>query len=966
MAEGSGGAHDKPRPTEGGKSTPRYWLGDLAKEFGISVINKGGNLFIEKEGLENNQEIIERSDKGGAITHELMQEMVAGKNGEGGGIARMAVLEKIGLGKLLIKPSEKASSEEVLNKRAKTLLSVFDMVENAVQTEEFKGKEVEWMSMIWDLAIKLRGGAEFSKFTENERTTWESADNSHYVVLYQELLEYYGIDAKSMFAENGQMMMKSGKTVEELISELNELLKPPSLHLPWEERYREWKKITEKLNESLPDEEKEENKETTIEVWQRERYEYYKNQLDDGEEPIAFEVWQSYDLERKRSEESILLEAEKMGKGESISMSRLMQQIEMRTLGGVVSACYSYQMENWLQKQKGGNNLMPVTYATVAEGGSEGLVFTNQFEDRYHDQLIRALRASGDFYFWESVGRFKRMLEYAQSGFGENRITKDSWRLLEGSSPPAIQFILLSHKRFGRAFGEALKFPEIIGTRDWRTGRPGMFNRMNSAGILRGPLKNEEMGELKPTALARESARRKMEDKQMPRWIADLAFAHAWFSGEGVDLAQSISKVREAEFIVYGFLGAALEPFYDWVGEKLSELEDEDGKKGWGREAATKILRWLTPTMVPFTTLTQDCWKLMSMSPWARDVWFSTFYGRMPAYEWATKIEKGRIKMAIEALNFSGPVKEVWSRYLEEIKHREQKRWGTYFHLLVGTKFRDMGGDKRGFFRYPFDFENKEHVDEMARLMGTEGKIHDAVKKRLELLGVDGKTIDGWNHDDWVKIIAELNTDNSRRFANNLHKQWFGWGEVIINENNLNKVGARREEYEAWQEELDEEDRLDWLTVEETKSVDGFISEKLELVLRDLDVWGIRADTTDPKILKKLAEHGERLDATLARYFYTLAYNYDDYVGMAAFATTFPELDFADDPKALEKMVTFFQEYSKRTGGLYHVKQFFMTVVLRAFIFKKAAELMSDAKPGLTLKQAIADPDIIRMYKEQF
>ena len=652
---------------------------------------------------------------------------------------------------------------------------------------------------------------------------------------------------------------------------------------------------------------------------------------------------------KQAHEEDILKTADVIGVEGDVNLAEVMKHIESKRMGEVVHSYLSTEMEGFLDRAYGGKSQLPVSYAIASESGREGIIFTNFFGNRIHDEMVTALRASGDFYFWESVGRLERMIRFTQTGFGENRLSKEAWQTLEGVSPPVVQFILLSNRRFGKGFGKALMLPEIIGVKDWRTGRPGMYQDFDSHGVAVAPNGDSEMGQLKPGSKLRESARRKMEDAGYPRWLADLAMAHSWLSGEGVDLSRCLTKVRAGEEIIFGIVGALVEPFYEYEDKKLNNLTDSQGQKGWGKEYAAKILRWLTPGVAPFVTLTQDAWKLMSMSPWAGDTWFSSFYLRMPAYEWTSQIDKERLKKTMNTLEFSGPYKNIWERYLGEIEHREQKRWGTYFHILAGDQLMSLNGNEGRAWRFPFDFNNKEHITTLAKLLQS-GSMAEKIRGKLELLGVPRGTIDAWGTDDWERLIEGINASGVREAANNIQKQWFEAQEVEIDDVKLRQAGNYQQRYYQWQNLLEPGDRRAWVDVAQIQASNNQnpLALKLELALRDKDTWGLKTDTTSPNVLAKLADLGERMAGSLARFFFITSFGYDDYAGWDRFGEAFPDIAMPLDLDKVEDVShKLFNSYPTRTGGLPHIKQFLETLMFRVWFFKKISDINFEKQPGV-------------------
>lgn len=940
------------------KKESGFSLVRMAKEMGFIVsVNEQSNDLVsvgKTAGLLRAEKIHSGAKRGETITRDDLSFYVEEGAQQRGSISRQNSLDGASLGSFELsvpKNQEKSvlknRSREIMQSleiRADELADVLEIFGEKEQLKWDEKKDGLWMQAVWEAALELRGGKKYKQLSAKQREAWGSLGASHQegVIIYQLVMEYYGLDSKTMFAEDGWLKTTYGEKLTETIKDLNERQKPPALYQPWCRRYEEWADYQQKLTGK--------QEKTSIEDWQKDRYDRYVVAIKtEGGETMPFKDWKRLDDLKMEGQEDLLKTQDKINDSAKISLAEVMGHIERKRVGEVAHAYLSSEMERFLEPAFGGENQMPASYALAGESGRQGVVFTDFFNSRTHDVLVTGLRASGNFFFWEAVGRLERMIKLTQTGFGENRVSKEAWAALEGISPPVVQFILLSDRVLGRAFGKALMLPEIIGLRDWRTGRPGMMNRFDAHGVSRPAEKSEEMGPLAPNKKARESARRKMADLGYPRWIADLAMAHAWMSGEGVDLSRCLSKVRAGEELVFNIVGTLVEPFFEYDGKKLDAIVDSTGEKGWGREYAFRILRWLTPGVTPFITLTQDAWKLMSMSPWARDLWFSSFYLRMPAYGWVSRQDKERLKLAMEKMEFSGPYKNIWQRYLGEIEHRDQKRWGTYFHIVDNVKLMDAGGEKMGFWRYPFDFENQEHVHRLAELM-VKGSMADKVKEKLKILGVNQATINGLTVNAMKILIGEMNTSTIRERVNDLQSQWFDANDVEISSTQISLANGRQTRYSDWQKNLDITDQRAWVdpTTFLSSNFQHDIVTKLELILRDVDTWGLKADTTKVEILSRLADSGERMAGSLARFFFSTSFLYDDYAGWDRFAEAFPEVN---GPLSLEKIEELshklYNEYPTRTGGLSHIKQFLETLMFRTWYFKQIAIINTEMVPGL-------------------
>lgn len=936
---------EEKRAEEKGRTDEKsFFLPQLAETFGIIVrVNEKGEIVKlgESSGLVQTKKIHTAAANGLLVTREQMVTYVDEGVRERGGVSRKRALEGVDLGTF-------NTSKEGQRERVRTLSEVFELDENNKPASWNDKNDGFWVQAAWAAAETLRSGKKIKDLEGKHADAWKclSWDQQESIIVYQELMRFYGIDPNSMFGEDGVLKTVGSENLSVLIKDLNDRQQPPALYQPRQQRFEQWveyqKQLTRESGAKKVD--------LSVEGWQQERYEIYKIGKESTEEKaIPFKDWQELDNLKQAHEEDVLKTTETMGVEGGVNLAEVMKYIESERMGEVVHSYLSTEMEGFLDRAYGGKSQLPVSYAIASESGREGIIFTNFFGNRIHDEMVTALRASGDFYFWESVGRLERMIRFTQTGFGENRLSKEAWQTLEGVSPPVVQFILLSNRRFGRGFGQALMLPEIIGVKDWRTGRPGMYNKFNAHGVAVAPRGDEEMGELKPSSKSRESARRKMEDAGYPRWLTDLAMAHSWISGEGVDQARCLDKVRRGEELIFGIVGALVEPFYEYDDKKLNNLTDSQGAKGWGKEYAAKILRWLTPGVAPFVTLTQDAWKLMSMSPWAADTWFSSFYLRMPAYEWTSQADKERLKKTMEALEFSGPYKNIWERYLGEIEHREQKRWGTYFHILVGDQLMSLNGNEGRVWRFPFDFNNKEHITTLAKLLQS-GGMADKIREKLESLGVSRRTIDAWGAGDWEGLINRINTSGVREGANAIQKQWFEAQEVEIDDRKLRQAGNYQPRYDQWQNLLEPEDRRAWVDVAQVQAsnTQNTLALKLELALRDKDTWKLKADTTNPNILAKLADLGERMAGSLARYFFTTAFGYDDYSGWDRFGEAFPDISMPLDLDKVEELShRLFNSYPTRTGGLPHIKQFLETLMFRVWFFKKISDINFEKLPGV-------------------
>jgi len=898
-------------------------IGVCADLFGFIIkINRDGIEVDRNTGLDEAQATLSALSEGENILRNDLPDFITEKQGS---LDRRKALIGAILGKLSITDFkerervleeifqlEKIKPEEVIKNRKEDMEAIFEIAGIEDQLIEEKNWDTEkngsLVELSWKAAKKLRENLKIEEadLTDNELIAWEILDETQkkMMVGYQELMNWYGIDIDSMFSSDGVLKNTDGSSLIKVAYELINLQERPTLE-----------KIMK--GEKAPNE--------------KEMIERAGGLL------------------------------EKQGDGWVINMGRLFTRLERKRVGEVVHAHLLTEMKGFLSKEGLGRNDFPVTYSLVEEDSYQGLIFPNWETSELTDEMRNGLVASGNFYLWESIAKFERIFSFIRASFDENKLDKDTWKELAKVSSPDVFIILLTQVK---GFGEILMHPGLIGARHPITGRPCMpvINENGQSADEKGkPFFNLLEGKkglpkaLKPSSDLRESvrkfARETLED--VPEWVADLVYAWLWSTGEGIDIAQCLVKPRSAEDMIASFNGAHIEFFYDYDGDKLDELIDMDNNKGWGRDVAKQVLRSLTPAMVPFTTITADVWKLMSISPWAQEVLFSTFYGRMPMYEPENHLARERLKKVIEMMNFKGPYKDLWDesrgdlgeRFKKDVLHREQKRWGINFSLILGSKLQSQGGADRGFMRAPFNFEDDSHIRVLARFLKEKKKNGGGNEKILDKFLKMGTTtkelsdIRNFTIDQWEGFIRQLNNDDVREEANEVHKKAFNYAAVRAVE-------------------------VDALEDSKKKEISRSTSEvKLELILRDLGTWGLEVFTIDKEgreeIVKHLVEVGEKLDGSFSRGGYTWSYNYADYAGWMQIMIDFPERFDLPSPDSWDKLISFYQEYGKRTGkGLPHVQQMIRTLMLIRQVYADVAGMLQHQYPGMNPYEILLKPEV--------
>ena len=92
------------------------------------------------------------------------------------------------------------------------------------------------------------------------------------MIVYQELMKYYGISPSSMFDKDGILKTMGGEEISTLIKDLNEKQRPPALYQPRQQRFEQWVDYQKKL----VGEKGVKKLDLSVEAWQKERYERYE------------------------------------------------------------------------------------------------------------------------------------------------------------------------------------------------------------------------------------------------------------------------------------------------------------------------------------------------------------------------------------------------------------------------------------------------------------------------------------------------------------------------------------------------------------------------------------------------------------------------------------------------------------------------------------------------------------------
>jgi len=583
----------------------------------------------------------------------------------------------------------------------------------------------------WSAAEKLIKGVDLDELEDEEYNAWvylkawgevledgnskksepKGKDPRKTLIEFQAMLKTYGIEAGSILSKDGVIKFEDGKTLEDKLDKLDEL-----------------------------------------------------------------EVRSKGLLEAKKEG---LLEEEEIGE---VNLGEIIRKLGEWQVGRVAEAYLNTKMGEYLNADMAGSDQLPVKWTLSETGDKEGLVFTNVWVNKNIQFITMCLGRAGFQKKWEDIGRLAVSLNIIKEGFNENRLEKAELAKL-ATLAPASMMLTLAETVPG--FAEVVMHGALTGVRHGLNGEPTkmIFDKDDDGNVIgsRIPENGEEKVEplllgmnpgirknLAEVLIKDEDFQKKIEEKgeKFQPWAVELAYSFLWAIGEGIEIPWTLTKIRSAEELIFSVLGANVQIFYEWPGaveaqggvlrpgkamhETLAEIDEEnEWEAGTANEQATKILRWLTPAIIPYGTHLTEVLKFMSINPMSQDTIYSLFWGKMPVYDDLTKIELKALISSKELpvgttienitdsewiasadlpeevkesdeykrlvmmrdLEFSGPLADIEEQFKREILLRERRRWQAVFGLVHGTgsKLRGRGVYDR-VHRFLFDVENTSHV----------------------------------------------------------------------------------------------------------------------------------------------------------------------------------------------------------------------------------------------------------------
>jgi len=801
----------------------------------------------------------------------------------------------------------------------------------------------------WGAAEKLRRGVALDELSDEEYNAWaylkmwgevleEKGGRDPRVTLieFQSVLESYGVEVQSLLSKNGVIKLENGVAIEEKIFELHRL----------------------KL-----------------------RSKGYFDVVSEHDDKVI---------------EINLPDEMKIKKIERVNLGNLVRVLGEEQVGSVVDAYLSNEMNPFLNPNFASSDQLPVKWTMADKGDNEGLVFTNISNTKTIDLMRLGLDAAGYLKKWEDIARLAMAAEAMKFGYHENRLDK---AYLENLPKLASASMMLTLAETLPGFAEAVMDGSLSGQRHAETGEPtgSVFEKdRNGNWVSRAPKAGEGVTPLEMSAEIRKNLTRVLKEKfegegrkDFKPWVVEMAYTFLWNIGEGIEVPWTVNKMRSAEEIVYYSFGANIEIFYEWpdaviekngilvpngkMSETMAKLDKENGwDAGTAHEQAIKLMRWLLPAMVPFGTHLTEVLKFMSNSPKAQDVAYSMLRQRMPAYDDFAKIDRNllpagvtidnihevnpeklnkEIKQSAEykrlilmrVLKFKGPYEDIEEIFKEDVLLRERIRWQAYFGVKFGTKKKIRGaGTYNRQQRHWFNYKDTNHVQVLV------GEIINkpAAKEKLRLLGFSGEIT--------VEAVRYLfnNEKKVQSLANEIQKRW-GWNldiKKIFKDKGLDELAKALVKVEAkgvkdnLPDDLAEE--LKDLSDEEMGKVINAV--KLELTLRDLDSWGMKANLIMERGDKgswrqRLLEMAENMRGSLDAWHYKLAYNYTLYRTLAILIFDWPEMLSIDGiAKGLEKLRDAYHEFGRSKGLVSHP----IEIVTTMLMYHQAAAIINEILIG--------------------
>jgi len=828
------------------------------------------------------------------------------------------------------------------------------------------GEDGRFGEVVWKAADKMRNGMKLDELTEEEYNAWAilrgwgevletegGVDPRKTLLKLQEMLDGYGVSVESFFAEDGAIRMKDGKSLKEQEKELKRLNLRSNGHFQLGEKTVRVEKEKKKKKED------ELIKESEVEL------------VHLGDLIMRMGEWQ-------------------VGEVVDAYLSTQMNKYLNPDFGGD----FKFPV-NYTRAEKGPDEGLVFEDIKTPEWVDlmkDGLTTAGYFEKWEVIARLCAVMNAIRFGFHENK-LDKQWLESIPALSSASMALTLS-EVLPGFAEAVMSGVLtgVRHEKTGARSGAVMEEQNgkwiIRAPKGEEKAKPLQMNvetRMNLRKVL------ADDGDLQ----------KKIKEKGMKYqpWVVEIAHAYLWATGDGIEIPWTPTKMRESELIVYYCLGAMLQIFYEWpdsheendfvlratempMSNKLAEIDRKNGwKAGTAAETAFDILRWATPAMVPFASHLAETLKLNPLNPYMQDLLHSQYFERFPAYEDRSKIDWSLITKNLEiggekqevtpqnihklddpmkldesirdsdeykrilmmrALKFKGPYKDIEAMWKKDILRHWQRSWQVFFATKYGNdkRIRGQGGERAQ--RRAFNYKNDSHVQLTIREVID--KIDGSGQRKLELLKHKATAT--------VEEIRYLfdNEEVVLPLANELHKR-MGWDLDIekyvekMKKDVNDKVGVDGLVKAVILGDVGEV-RKYWGLV--TKLSDTEIKEvingvKLELVLRDPDSWGMRADMTEStekgwkKVLLKKAL-GQK--GSIDELHYKWSYNYSCYKLLAYLIFDWPEMLKTDGPAvALEKLRNSYHEYGRAAGMTYHPINVVQTMVMYLTVAQALVEV---------------------------
>jgi len=514
-------------------------------------------------------------------------------------------------------------------------------------------------------------------------------------------------------------------------------------------------------------------------------------------------------------------------------------------------------------------------------------------------------------------------------------------------------------------------------------------------------------------------AKFKADRKKFEPWAVELAWAFLWSIGEGMEIPWTVNKTSRAEHIVYWIFGANVQIFYEFPGpvvEKDGILIPREWAKKWDKKTeesmstvlghidrandweagtanakAVDILRWLMPAVIAYGTHLTEVMKFMALGNRQQDIVFSSGVGRMPAYDDLTKIDRSKLPkdvtmeniheiddpmrlpeeirhsdeykrlVMMRALKFKGPFKNIEEQFKRDVLLRERRRWLLNFGLKFGTneKIRGLGISDR-ILRILFHHKDNAHrnglIDWVVNKKKKDEEGNETDGPALEKLKLLGFKFENEEEKVTDEVIADLfeHEETVLGLANEIHQR-LGW-DLNINKKSID--GAKNREKDQKNKFITDFVNAHYPGKNEER--DKIINAvKLELVLRDLDTWGMRADLTklrseEGSWRERLLDLATKVRGGLDALHYKWAYHYVAYKTIFKLIGDWPEMLKIDGiDKALEELRNAYHEYGRASGFTPHP----INTITMMELLLTVAGIVNETKAGSGKRQLLRPAD---------